>query len=65
MKWEETNTVRDFRTFRNGIYVMTVFHALHDDIFNVIIEAEGKVTLNRQMGEPGILRQYGIELINF
>lgn len=63
MKWREVNTVRDFRTFRNGIYVITIFHTLFDDeIFNVVVEAAGKVTVNRQMGKPGIINQYGIEL---
>ena len=62
MKWEEVNTVRDFRTFRNGDSVMTIFHSIHDHIFNVIIEIEGKVITNHQMGRPGILRYYGIDL---
>jgi len=62
MTWRETNTVRDFRTFRNGIYVITTFHSLHDELHNVIVEGEDTVTRQYVMSDKDIKRHYGIEL---
>ena len=62
MTWRETNTVRDFRTFRKGTYVITTFHTLHDGLHHVILEEEDKVAICRQMTREKILAQYGIEL---
>ena len=62
MKWEEVNTVRDFRTFRSGDFVMTVFHSLHDDLYNMIVEVEGAVAIHRTIDALRIKRQYGIDL---
>ncbi len=62
MKWEEVNTVRDFRTFRSGDFVMTVFHSLHDDLYNVVVEVECAVAIHRTLDALRIKRLYGIEL---
>ncbi len=62
MKWEETSTVRDFHTFRYGDLVMTIFHGLHEDLFNVIVEEEDHVTRNFQIDANDLKRLYGVEL---
>ena len=62
MRWEEINTVRDFRTFRKGSCVMTIFHGLHEDLFNVIIEEEDRVTRNLLLTEIALWGHYDIKL---